>query len=121
MFGNKHNGYSPDGARPLHKGGGIGGFVGGIVDSVSSLVTGKPTKEERKAERHEKAARAAAQAEAKRQEQYVNRQEKKYADSTGLLSQSAASLTSAMNTVLTGLEGVDDESLLLGRKKTLGG
>lgn len=144
MLRSKFNGYSSDGSRLLYKGGGKGGAVGAIAGAAAAVATGgasllagaavgaglgltydslRQSKAQAKAQ-EKAAAQSAAQAKEQynQQQQAINRQNKKYADVAGLLSENQqAALSGLSGTSLTGSQGVDTGSLLLGRKGALGG
>lgn len=144
MLRSKFNGYSSDGSRLLYKGGGKGGAIGAVAGTVAAVATGGASAlagaaigaglgltydSQRMAKAQASAqAKAASQSAAQAKAQYnqqiqaINRQNKKYADVAGLLSENQqAALSGLSGTSLTGPQGIDTGSLLLGRKGALGG
>lgn len=90
----------------------VGGLVGGITGANAQI---------KAQEKAAKQAEARAQQQAELQRQELNKANAKTPDMGSLLDRaSAASKLGAQGTILTGSQGVDDDSLLLGKKSLLG-
>lgn len=101
----------------------MGGVASGIGNVVGSLLgTKQATDAQLKAQREASAqAEARAQQQAELQRQELNKANAKTPDMGSLLDRAqAASKLGAQGTILTGNQGVDEDSLLLGKKSLLG-